>query len=464
MKLRAKLLICCLAALIAVLLCVNLAGNAILEGSVRRELKKKFGSYAQTIAQVYADYYYDESVRISQVKKQMEIYDRLLDARIWYVNAADYVMIDTRGTGTFKIEKYSEQLLHHTLSENIEISGIFTEPMMCITEPVIISYTAKGYICLFVPMSRIRSDTDIYMNAVNITLLIIAGILFIMTVLFYFIGVYPVKKIRKAAVAFAKGDYDYPLKLKRRDEFGEMADAMKYMVGEVRKVDEYQKTFIANISHDFRSPLTSIKGYVEAIKDGTIPPDQQDRYLDVILFETDRLSKLTSNLLDLNRIDSKGLILDITSFDINTVIKRVAAAFEGVCRNKKIVIELEFAAIATYVDADMGRIQQVLYNLTDNAIKFSNPDSKVEIETEEKGSKVFVRVRDHGAGIAKDNINRIWERFYKTDTSRGKDKKGTGLGLSIVREVISAHEEDISVISTEGVGTEFTFTLTQSEA
>ena len=145
------------------------------------------------------------------------------------------------------------------------------------------------------------------------------------------------------------------------------------------------------------------------------------------------------------------------------MIKRVAAAFEGVCKEKRVVLNLVFASAATYVDADMGRIQQVLYNLTDNAIKFSNPESTVEIETEEKGSKVFVRVRDHGIGIAKENLARIWDRFYKIDASRGKDKKGTGLGLSIVKEVISAHDENISVISTEGVGTEFTFSLTQSE-
>ena len=235
------------------------------------------------------------------------------------------------------------------------------------------------------------------------------------------------------------------------------------MVGEVRSVDDYQKKFIANISHDFRSPLTSIKGYAEAIKDGTIPPEMQGKYLDIILFEADRLTKLTSNLLDLTRIDNNGLMLDISSFEINQVIRNVAAAFEGICKNKKIIIELAFAATETYVDADMGRIQQVLYNLTDNAIKFSNSGSRIEIDTEEKGNKLLIRVKDHGAGIPKDSLKRIWERFYKADTSRGKDKKGTGLGLSIVKEIITAHDENISVISTEGVGTEFTFSLALSE-
>ena len=462
MKLHIKLIICYVVTVFSVFFCVNFAGNRILKAKITQDLKNEYYKDIQRIAQVYADYYFDENVRISQVRSQMKLFDELISARIWIVNAARVVVIDTRGITPTYVDDYSGTLLKQMFSENVMFEGLFDEPMLCVNEPVVASYSVKGYVCLFIPMSRIDESLVKYMNVANTALLVISGILLLTFIVFYFISVYPTRKIRKAALAYSKAEYDYELKVRSHDEFRELADAMTYMVGEIQRVDEYQKKFIANISHDFRSPLTSIKGYVEAIKDGTIPPEAQDRYLDIIVFETDRLSKLTSNLLDLNRIDSKGLLLDITSFDINSVIKRVAAAFEGVCKEKKVVIELQFAAVTTYVDADMGRIQQVLYNLTDNAIKFSGPDSKIEIETEEKGSKVFVRVRDHGTGIAKENINRIWDRFYKTDASRGKDKKGTGLGLSIVKEVITAHDENISVISTEGVGTEFTFSLTQS--
>lgn len=462
MKLHIKLIICYLAAVLAVFFCVNFAGNRIMEKRAAQDLKDKYYKDVQHIAQLYADYYFDEDVSISTVRRQMAVYDALIDARIWVVNSSHYVLIDTRSSGTVVVDQYSDRILGHTFTEDLTIEGVFNEPVMCVCEPVIVAYSIKGYICVFVPMSMLNEYSVRYMNIVNTALLMIAGALLLVFAIIYIISVYPIKKIRKAALAYSKGNYDYELKVRGHDEFRQLADTMTYMVGEVKRVDDYQKKFIANISHDFRSPLTSIKGYVEAIKDGTIPLEAQDKYLDIIAFETDRLSKLTSNLLDLNRIDSKGLILDITSFDINTVIKRVAAAFEGACKEKRVVISLEFAAVSTYVDADMGRIQQVLYNLTDNAIKFSNPDSDIEIETEEKGSKVFVRVRDHGIGIPKDSINRIWDRFYKIDASRGKDKKGTGLGLSIVKEVITAHDENINVISTEGVGTEFTFSLSLS--
>ena len=162
-------------------------------------------------------------------------------------------------------------------------------------------------------------------------------------------------------------------------------------------------------------------------------------------------------------MDGKQNRLTRSNFDINAVIKNTAASFEGTCTAKHITIDLLFSDWHSYVNADMGKIQQVLYNLIDNAIKFSHPDSKITIETTSKYEKVFVSVRDTGIGIPKDSLKKIWERFYKTDLSRGKDKKGTGLGLSIVKEIIQLHGENINVVSTEGVGTEFIFSLSKVE-
>ncbi len=190
----------------------------------------------------------------------------------------------------------------------------------------------------------------------------------------------------------------------------------------------------------------------------------QDKYLNIILFETERLNKLTSSLLELNKYGSHGkTILYISNFDINYIIRMTALSFEGTCKEKYISIELILSGQKLYVTADLAKIQQVIYNLTDNAIKFSSPDSSITIETTEKNEKVFVSVKDSGIGIPKDSLKKVWERFYKTDVSRGKDKRGTGLGLSIVREIIQAHNENINVISTEGVGTEFIFTLSLSK-
>jgi signal transduction histidine kinase len=232
------------------------------------------------------------------------------------------------------------------------------------------------------------------------------------------------------------------------------------MAHELNTLEDDQRKFVSNISHDFRSPLTSIRGYVVAMLDGTIPVEMRDKYLNVILTETERLTKLTSGLIELNQYGGHGkTILDKTDFDINEVIGQTAATFEGVCNEKHIVLELVLTGERLCVHADQSKVQQIIYNLTDNAIKFSSRDSSIRIETSVKNGKVFVAVKDHGIGIPKEAIGKIWERFYKTDLSRGKDKKGTGIGLSIVKEIIQAHGENINVISTEGVGTEFIFTL-----
>jgi len=163
-------------------------------------------------------------------------------------------------------------------------------------------------------------------------------------------------------------------------------------------------------------------------------------------------------MLTLNSLDSKGY-LTRTNFDINRTIKDTAATFEGTCSAKGITFDLTFADSIQMVYADLGKIQQVLYNLIDNAIKFSHEDSIIYIQTSIRYEKIFISVKDTGIGIPKDSQKKIFERFYKTDLSRGKDKKGTGLGLAIVKEIIQAHGENIDVVSTEGVGSEFIFSL-----
>ena len=152
-------------------------------------------------------------------------------------------------------------------------------------------------------------------------------------------------------------------------------------------------------------------------------------------------------------------MLDVSKFDINNTIKMTVQTFEGICKDKRISFELILTGQTLFTVADVSKIQRVIYNLIDNAIKFSPVDSVITIETTVKNEKIFVSVKDRGCGIPKESLGKIWERFYKTDPSRGKDKKGTGLGLAIVKEIVSAHKENINVISTEGVGTEFIFSL-----
>ena len=313
-------------------------------------------------------------------------------------------------------------------------------------------------------MIDIYSHTYHLLNVAYITLLLIFLLAFIILLMFALFIYRPIRKITSVADAYINGDFSQKIDIHSRDEIGHLAAAFDYMANELNTLEDDQRKFVSNVSHDFRSPLTSIKGYVEAILDGTIPYEMQDKYLNIILFETERLNKLTSSILELNKFGSHGkTILYMNNFDINYIIRMIALSFEGRCSEKHMSIELILSGQNLYVTADMAKIQQVIYNLIDNAIKFSHPDSSITVETTEKNEKVFVSVKDTGIGIPKDSLKKIWERFYKTDVSRGKDKRGTGLGLSIVREIIQAHDENINVISTDGVGTEFIFTLSLSK-
>jgi signal transduction histidine kinase len=269
----------------------------------------------------------------------------------------------------------------------------------------------------------------------------------------------PLSRTVGVARHYAQGDFKPRCDIHADDEIQFIANTMNYMANELDTLEEDQRKFISNVSHDFRSPLTSIKGYVEAMLDGVIPPEMQNKYLNIILFETERLTKLTQGILDLNRFGHHGIMLDLADFDINHMIKNTILTFEGTCEKKGLSFDLVLTGQELFVHGDMSKIQQVLYNLIDNATKFSNNDSAIKIETSIKNERVLISVKDYGIGIPADSIKKIWDRFYKTDLSRGKDKKGTGLGLAIVKEIIQAHGEHINVISTEGVGSEFIFTL-----
>ena len=331
--------------------------------------------------------------------------------------------------------------------------------MITVIAPVTENFSTHGYLLVHKPYSQITDVHSVLMRNTYIVILIIYVLSFIILLGVHFLIYRPLVKITNAAKQYASGNLDVVIPVNTQDEIGYLSASLNYMSSQLKDMEDYQKKFVANVSHDFRSPLTSIKGYVEAMADGTIPPEMQGKYLNIILFETERLTDLTRDLLTLNEFDTKDLLLDKTDFDIHEVIRNTAASFEGTCTAKKISIELLLATRTLYVHADRHKIQQVLYNLLDNAIKFSNPESTITIETTPRGDKVYTSVKDYGIGIPKSSINKIWERFYKSDLSRGKDKKGTGLGLSIVKEIIQAHNENINVISTEGVGTEFIFSL-----
>lgn len=415
------------------------------------------------IANTYASDLYSNRTSLDTVKNQIDALAVYMNSTIWIINPSGRMVLDSSSPLDIEKEIVIENFDSTAAAGSYYIEGTFfgyfQEDMLSVFAPITYNYRVQGYVVIHMSMSAIRSEAYSFLNISYIMLIILFVLSLIILIFFTEIVYVPLKKIISATEQYASGNMHYEFTVESADEMGYLAASLNYMASEIARAEDNQKKFVANVSHDFRSPLTSIRGYLEAMIDGTVPPELYEKYLNIVLNETDRLKKLTDSLLTLNNLNTKGVYLEKSIFDLNTTIRNTAATFEGVCKNKSVAIELVLTGDTMPVEADMGKIQQVLYNLLDNAIKFSSQDSMIKIETTEKKNKVFVSVKDKGIGIPKDDLKLIWDRFYKSDLSRGKDKKGTGLGLSITKEIIMAHGEHINVISTVGVGTEFIFSL-----
>lgn len=436
--------------------------HLIFEFVERRDAANLYRESA-LISSSYAENYFSKSMTLDEIQTQLSVLGDYLYSDIWIVDTSGNLILDT---GNPKSAQNSEKISNFDISDfgnrYYQIGnfyGKFSEETLSVFSPITVNYKVRGYVIIHKPTSSLVSYANDLILICYKTLALLFLAAFVVLVLFTYIVYIPIRKITHAADEYAQGHFDTKIDIHTNDEIGYLAASLNYMATELNTLEDDQKKFVSNVSHDFRSPLTSIKGYVEAMLDGTIPVEMQEKYLNIILFETERLNKLTKSLLELNKFGSHGVMLDITNFDINYTIRMTAQTFEGICKEKRITFNLILTGEKLYVSADMSKIQQVLYNLIDNALKFSHSDSSITIETTEKNDKIFVSVKDTGIGIPKDSLQKIWERFYKSDLSRGKDKKGTGLGLSIVKEIVNAHGENINCISTEGVGTEFIFTL-----
>lgn len=428
-----------------------------------REKAEILYAEAMLISDTYATGLYTSETDLETVKTQLDFLAVYLESDIRIINPSGRLVLDTgrplNVEEVVMIENFDPAVTNTSYYMVNDFYGSFESEMLSVLAPITSSYKVKGYVAIHCDLNSIQASCNSILNISYITLVILLLLSLIILIFFTEIVYIPLRKITHATEQYAAGNMHYEFQVESDDEIGYLAACLNYMASQIAGAEDDQKKFVANVSHDFRSPLTSIRGYLEAMIDGTIPPETHEKYLKVVLAETERLTKLTNSLLTLNNLNTKGMLLDRTDFNINPVIRATAASFEGTCLKKNIAIELILTGDEMFVHADVEKIQQVLYNLIDNAIKFSHHDSVIKVETSLKKNKLFISVKDTGIGIPKEDLKQIWDRFYKSDLSRGRDKKGTGLGLSIVKEIINCHGEHINVISTEGVGSEFIFSM-----
>lgn len=422
---------------------------------------------AIALAENYGYRFYNKSITKESLEDYLEIYASYLNCDVWVVSTKgniDGLVNLSDGPSPNFIKDFD---IMEMFGDSYYLSGTFhsyyKENYLSVYAPITVKYNVKGYIILHEPTTLSHSYA---MRTVSLTRqTVLLCLLFSLIILFVvcLAILKPIHKLCAIAKEYSNGNYKPLHKLRSNDELFYLGEVLGFMATRLDTHEDEQRKFISNVSHDFRSPLTSIRGYIQALLDGTIPPELYPKYLTIVSNETERLTHLTNNLLDLNRIGSREATLELSDFDINTVISSCAESSEVQCIAKNVKLSLILCGEQMLVHADKSKIQQIIYNLLDNAIKFSKPNTTITIETSQKGEKLLVSVADQGIGIPSDSLDNIFNRFYKSDLSRGKDKKGTGLGLSIVKEIIQAHNEVINVVSTVDVGTKFTFTLRISD-
>ncbi len=269
----------------------------------------------------------------------------------------------------------------------------------------------------------------------------------------------PLVSLSNAAHSYARGDFSPRVNIDRNDEIGQLAGAFNQMAADLERLESSRRSFVANVSHELKTPMTTIGGFIDGMLDGTIPPDRHRDYLTIVSAEVRRLSRMVVSMLNLSKIEAGEEDLAPVKYDIGAQLFETLLPFERTINDKDIRVEGFEEMHPVSVTADRDLIQQVIYNLLDNAVKFTPEHGTIRITAEPTERGVRVSIRNSGAGVASEEIARIFERFYKVDKSRSFDVKGVGLGLYIVKTIINMHDGTIRASSKEGEYTEFSFEL-----
>lgn len=270
----------------------------------------------------------------------------------------------------------------------------------------------------------------------------------------------PLREIGRAAKSFSRGKYDVRVKVRGNDELAELADSFNKMAIAIQSKDEMQKNFLSNVSHDLKTPMTTIAGFIDGILDGAIPPEKEEYYLNIIKNEVKRLSRLVTSLLDISRLQSGERKFEFKEFNMSELVRQTVLSFEKTLEDKKLDVEFDMDDFDMMAYGDRDAINQVVYNLCHNAIKFSNDGAKYKVSLKyQNENTIAFKMYNEGIGISDEDLPFVFDRFFKSDKSRGLDKTGTGLGLFIAKTIIDAHGQSIKAESEYGKWCEMSFTI-----
>lgn len=454
-----------LATVLAVILvvssiCLTFAYNNILYSYKYKELDKQGDIIADMVISCFSK---EKDVNHEELQRFLKYISEVTNVDIYVCDSVGMLFAwsnNITDVSTSKINISNEYINNlkdgHTVKYG-EIK-IKSNEMDAYLKPIIADNQYYGTVAAVIDVSEINSFLFKGYKYIWITTL---GVL-VLTVFFsnHFTKkqlINPLKEIYLVANKLARGEVGNRLEVTSNDEIGELAKSFNLMAESLEAIDSNRRDFISNVSHELRSPITSMKGFIAGMLDGVIPKDKENYYLKLVYDEINRLSRLVNDLLDISSMEVGKFKLTIIEIDINSLIKRCLLNIESKIRERGIHVNASLENEHLYVYADSDRIMQVLTNLLDNAIKYGGDNGIINVSTRVKGPKVHVSVYNKGSNMTEEEIAHIWDRFYKSDKSR-TNKESTGLGLPIVRLIMTQHKEDVWVRN-EREGVVFTFTL-----
>ena len=345
------------------------------------------------------------------------------------------------------------------------VQGLYSERTFFAGVPITVNGRVIGAVFAATPVQNSFREYTSRIVGMYLSSAMFALALSFLVVYFYTAKITdPLRQMSNATKAYAKGDFSKRVKVHGSDELAELCQSFNRMASALSILESSRRSFVANVSHELKTPMTTIGGFIDGMLDGTIPPERREEYLKIVSDETKRLSRLVTSMLNLSKIEAGELELKYSDFDISSVIINCMLTFEQIIEKKNITVEgfENIGAVRVYADRDM--IYQVIYNLVDNAVKFTNENGVISVFTgENNNGEICVSIQNTGDGISSEEIGRIFERFYKVDKSRSYDVKSAGLGLYLSKTIVEMHGGKIYAESVQGNYTRFTFILGNSK-
>lgn len=360
--------------------------------------------------------------------------------------------------------EYADVLNAHIIKDRGTFGGLYAKKVFTVGVPLYYNGTVVGAMFFNTPLRELYKTAGeilcIFAVSAVITLIFAFGIIYIQSKNIS----KPIKEINRAAMDIAAGRFEQRMMIGTTDEIGQLASSFNFMADSLERLEQMRSSFVSDVSHELRTPMTSISGFIQGILDDTIPKEKHDEYLNIVLDETKRLTRLVNNMLETSKISSLQYNLDMGEFDITEMVRRAVIQLESKISQKDLELEVDFEDEVIKVMADGDSIRRVIINVLDNAVKFSYNNTKIDIKVWTQGSKVFTSIGNYGMGLEGTELRTVFDRFYKTDKSRSNDKQGAGLGLYLVKNIMQCHKQDIWVESTPVPDanmryTKFTFTL-----